>query len=314
MRYYWVFIVGFLIISCESESSIVETDLNNENERLAIYSEGKRLMENKCYVCHNPNVKEAHLIAPALVDIKAVYYMDKEEDFIASFISFIDKPDKTKAKLPEAVEKYGLMPYQRYDKESLRKIALYLYNNQIQEPEWWEGTQKGNLESANIEANEKSYAEIGLHFALSTKQVLGANLMGTIQRKGTLEAVKFCHIAAYPLTDSMAQVHNASIKRISDQPRNPKNAASKEDLPFIEKYKKIISEGKEPESTVIERENDVLFYHPIITNEKCLLCHGKKEDIAADVLTALQNSYPNDQATGYNANDVRGLWKITFNK
>jgi hypothetical protein len=314
MRYYWVFIVGFLIISCESESSIVETDLNNGNERLAIYSEGKRLMENKCYVCHNPNVKEAHLIAPALVDIKALYYMDKEEDFITSFISFIDNPDKTKAKLPEAVEKYGLMPYQRYDKESLRKIALYIYNNQIQEPEWWEGTQKGNVETANIEENEKSYAEIGLHFALSTKQVLGANLMGTIQRKGTLEAVKFCHITAYPLTDSMAQVHNASIKRISDQPRNPKNAASKEDLPFIEKYKKIISEGKEPESTVIERENDVLFYHPIITNEKCLLCHGKKEDIAVDVLTALQNSYPNDQATGYNANDVRGLWKITFNK
>jgi hypothetical protein len=314
MRYYWVFLIGFLIISCESTSSIEEVDTKDEDDRTTLYAEGKRLMENKCYVCHNPNVKEKHLIAPPLVDVKNAYYTETEDDFVKTFISFLNNPDKANSKLPDAVEKYGLMPYQRYDHESLRKIALYMYNNQVQEPEWWEGEQAGEKNSVNDESSEKSYTEKGLEFALSTKQVLGSNLMGTIQREGVLAAVEFCNIAAYPLTDSMAQVHNAQIKRISDQPRNPNNAANTFDLKYIEEYKVMVAKGNEVEPTVLEEESEIVFYHPIITNDKCLLCHGKKENIDKDVLAALQERYPDDQATGYDANQVRGLWKITFEK
>ena len=67
------------------------------------------------------------------------------------------------------------------------------------------------------------YAQRGLKYALTTKAVLGKNLMKTIQKKGTLEAVTFCNKQAYPLTDSMSLVHNAIIKRVTDQPRNPSN-------------------------------------------------------------------------------------------
>ncbi len=302
-----------LLFSCESGTPIEELDLEKAEDRSIVYAEGKRLMENKCYVCHNPKVKEKHLIAPPLVDVKQAYYRDNEADFIEDFINFLNNPDKAKAKLPDAVEKHGLMPYQRYDNESLRKIAIYMYNNQIETPEWWEGEQSGN---AVIENNNTdiSYADIGLEFALTTKQVLGANLMGTIQREGVEAAVDFCHIAAYPLTDSMSQVHQAQIQRISDKPRNPNNAADKNDLVYIQKYKALAQANKEMEPTVIERENDVLFYHPIITNDKCLLCHGPKENIAENVLAALQSRYPADQATGYDANEVRGVWKIIFSK
>lgn len=35
--------------------------------------------------------------------------------------------------------------------------------------------------------------------------------MGTIQKKGTLEALNFCNKKAYPITDSMAKAQNATI-------------------------------------------------------------------------------------------------------
>lgn len=314
MRYIWIIFFSFLMFSCGSDNTTEEIEENQEPDRASLYAEGKRLMENKCYVCHNPNVKEKHLIAPAFVDIKTAYYTSNEDEFVKSITSFVNGPEKDKAKLPEAVEKYGLMPYQRYDGESIRKIALYMYNNKIQEPEWWTGEQKGNEELSNNTNKEKSYEDIGLEFALSTKQVLGSNLMGTIQREGVLAAVDFCNIAAYPLTDSMSKVHNATIKRISDQPRNPNNKAEEKDLQYINKYKSEVASGKEFKSTVVEENDKVTFYHPIITNDKCLLCHGKEENIDNKVLAALQKRYPNDLATGYNANEVRGLWKITFDK
>jgi hypothetical protein len=314
MRYFSILIIAIFIASCGAEDKVeIEIDTQKIN-RSDLYAEGKRLMENKCYVCHNPNVKEKHLIAPPLVDVKSAYYTEDEDKFVASITAFLNGPDKANSKLPAAVEKYGLMPYQRYDSESIRKIALYMYNNKIQEPEWWKGEQKGANELANNSEGEKSYADIGLEFALSTKQVLGANLMGTIQREGVLAAVDFCNTAAYPLTDSMSQVHNATIKRISDKPRNEKNKATKEDLPYLNKYKSAVAHGKEFTPTVIEENNSVTFYHPIITNDKCLLCHGTKENIEKNVLTAIQDRYPNDMATGYNANEVRGLWKISFDK
>ena len=77
---------------------------------------------------------------------------------------------------------------------------------------------------------EKTYADIGLEYALGTKKVLGKNLMESIQKKGTLEALVFCNHRAIPLTDSMSTKFNASIKRVSDNNRNPNNKANKEEL------------------------------------------------------------------------------------
>jgi hypothetical protein len=63
---------------------------------------------------------------------------------------------------------------------------------------------------------------------MKTKQELGKNLMQAIQTKGTAGALEFCNIKALPITDSMSNVLNASIKRVSDLERNPKNKANKE--------------------------------------------------------------------------------------
>ena len=160
-----------------------------------------------------------------------------------------------------------------------------------------------------------NYSKIGLHIASTTKTQLEKHLIKTIQEKGTSEALQFCYINAYPITDSMATVHQASIKRVSDRPRNPINKANKFELENISYFKSILAEGKEIKPIIAEKENNISFYYPIITNNKCLQCHGTPStEIKESTLTKLLNLYPSDRAIGYTENQVRGIWSIQFKK
>ena len=160
-----------------------------------------------------------------------------------------------------------------------------------------------------------AYAERGLKYALSTQAVLGKNLMEAIQKTGTLGALSFCNEKAYPLTDSMAVYHNASIKRVSDKPRNKDNQANFKELEYIETFKQVIVNAEVPNPIVTDSETKVQIYYPILTNAMCLQCHGKPNKlIESGTLKKLAVLYPEDQATGYDLNEVRGIWSVTFDK
>ncbi len=176
-------------------------------------------------------------------------------------------------------------------------------------------TPKSDKKVDTAESHSKDYAEIGSNYAQSTQKELGKNLMAAIQKEGTLGAMEFCNVQAYPLTDSMAVVHKARIKRVSDKPRNPSNQANDEELGYIESFKKTIASGNEVDPIVTEENGQVHFYTPIITNAMCLQCHGKPEEqIQPATMTKLQELYPADEAIGYTENEVRGIWAIVFEK
>lgn len=296
---------------------------------------GKKLMETNCYACHSPKSTEGSRIAPPMVAIKKHYIGEKttKEEFIKSMQKWIQFPTKENAKMFGAVKRFGLMPKQDYPEETIKQISDYIYDNEIEKPEWFEehynkerGKGKGRghgmsnvkgkkrmLQRNNFE--ELPYNERGLKYALSTKAILGKNLMSTIQKKGTLAALKFCNVKAYPLTDSMAIVNNATIKRVSEKPRNAKNLASKIEKGYINLFKENIKLNKESEPIVVESDKNVSFYYPIKTNSMCLQCHGNPTSvIKPNTLAHIKELYPKDLATGYSENQIRGIWSITFNK
>ncbi|WP_369047660.1 DUF3365 domain-containing protein [Tenacibaculum sp. UWU-22] len=287
--------------------------------------EGKKLLETNCFVCHNAKTPHNERIAPPMIAIKA-HYINKntsEEEFTKNFVTFVLKPSNENAKMHGAVKRFGLMPYQKFNESDLKKIANYIYNYQIEEPSWfkehWQSKQgKDYINSGKkISANQvdESAEEIGLKYAMETKKTLGKNLMGAIQKKGTLYALQFCNEKAYKLTDSMATKYNATIKRVSDKPRNPNNTANKEELEIINQYKKIISDNKTIKPITKQIEGRTKFYYPIITNNMCLQCHGTpNKQIKIETLKELANLYPTDQAKGYDINQVRGIWSISFKK
>lgn len=326
MRFSILILAILSFISCDKKEkkSFYESRDGSETATIEISAqEAKKLMENKCYICHNPSSSEKNRIGPPMAAIKAHYMKDSEnrEEFISEFWHFVERPTKEKAKLKGAVKRFGVMPYQKYKEEEIRAIAAYMYDYQIEEPDWfkshWEEKQGEKFEQAgeslSAENESQSIEDVGLSYALSTKKELGKNLMGAIQKEGVIYALEFCNVEAMPITEKMAEKHNATIMRVSDKNRNPANEATSEEVEYINLFQKQINNGEEPEAVVISENGNNRFYYPIVTNDMCLKCHGnvgeQTEQATYDKILEL---YPNDKAIGYDVNEVRGIWRIEF--
>jgi len=314
---------------------------NTENNETEINQEhpGKKLMENNCYVCHNPKTAEENMIAPPMIAVKMHYVSGdtSKEDFIDAMVEWSKKPSEEKSKMPGAVKKFGLMPYQFFPEETIVQIADYMFDNEIEEPEWFDahynqmqgnragmkgkmGQGQGNgsgmmkrNQSGNVE--QPTVKERGMQMAQTTKAELGKNLLGQIQKNGVIAALDFCNLQAMPITDSMATVHKAHINRVTDKPRNPKNKANAVELQYLENLKKQVASGNEVDPIVVEIGNEAEFYYPIVTNSMCLKCHGTPgKELETLTLSKIQELYPKDKAIGYSENEVRGIWSIRFEK
>ena len=153
------------------------------------------------------------------------------------------------------------------------------------------------------------------NYALETKGVLGKNLMNAINTQGTEKAIEFCSTKAIVLTDSMGTAFNATLKRVSDKPRNPINMANENETAFINELKEKVSKGEKMTLKFTESEGKITGYFPIETNAMCLQCHGSKDlDIKPNVHKKIVQLYPKDQATGYKENQIRGIFVVTQNK
>ena len=328
IRTMYKFIILITVLFFFSCNQSKKSDYSKKNTKevtveKATTPSGKKLLETKCFVCHNSSTPNDERVAPPMIAIKAHYIGENtsEEEFTNNFLNFVLNPTKEKAVMRGAVKRFGVMPYQKFEEEDLKKIANYLYNYKIEEPSWfkehWESKQRKSYINSGKKISQKNTKktpeEIGLTYAMETKKTLGKNLMGAIQKKGTLHALQFCNEKAYKLTDSMATKFNASIKRVSDKPRNLNNTANTEELNIIKGYKRIVSNKEEIKPVTKQVGNKTKFYYPIITNSMCLQCHGTPNtQIKPETLKELTLLYPTDKAQGYDVNQVRGIWSITF--
>lgn len=315
------------LLSCKeakkADSKSLETSVETSSDEQAKIHPGKKIIETECYLCHNPKASEVSLIAPPMAAIKK-FYIDStttKDQFIRAMVDWINDPKEEKSKMPDALARFGIMPYQPYPEETIGLIAEYMYDYEIAQPEWFDehfqrehGKSEGKVKGSK-KGIQSDYGDIGLGYALATKAALGKNLMKAIQEKGTDGAVTFCNLRAIELTDSISVMNNAQIKRVSDKPRNPGNKANKEELGHIATFKEQVAAGIEVDPVVVPGNEEVTVYYPITTNTMCLQCHGKpKEQINPSTLATLRKLYPEDMAIGYNVNEVRGIWSVVFDK
>lgn len=175
--------------------------------------------------------------------------------------------------------------------------------------------KKAEKAANEIAMDQKSYQKLGLKYALATKAVLGNNLVNAINKQGTEGALEFCSKKAIELTDSMGSALNVKIKRVSDQNRNPQNVAKTQELEYIKEAKKLITKGEEPKAQIKELEGKIIGYYPILINQMCLQCHGKPEkDISPETLAKIKSIYPEDKATSYELNEIRGIWVVEMDQ
>ncbi|GGP02470.1 hypothetical protein GCM10010992_06980 [Cloacibacterium rupense] len=157
---------------------------------------------------------------------------------------------------------------------------------------------------------EKVLKQKSLNFALETKELLGKNLQEKIKEGGAENALNFCNINAIPLTKSISDKYKTNIKRVSDQPRNQLNTASEKEKKHINLFKERIAKGEELKPELVDNQ----LYVPIVTNAMCLQCHGNIEDNNPLLAAKIKKLYPEDKATGYSENQVRGIFVVDLPK
>ncbi len=96
-----------------------------------------------------------------------------------------------------------------------------------------------------------------------------------------------------------------SINNVSDRPRNPNQAADKNELVAIERFRNNRNQNVYFEPYVNSSgETYYLYARPIWIEKYCLKCHGKKED-APETIRAMYNT-----AYDYKVGDLRGILSI----
>ena len=57
---------------------------------------------------------------------------------------WVKNPSEKNSRMPGALKKFGIMPYQSFPEETVIQIAEYLYDNEIDTPDWFQShTGKG---------------------------------------------------------------------------------------------------------------------------------------------------------------------------
>lgn len=291
------------LVRCSGDEKNKPTDDMSEK--------GYKLVKLQCYTCHSPNVSENRSLAPPFAAIKKYYIKDNTtlEQFTEELTSFVQMPKDENVKIPGAQARYGKMARIMLGDEDLAAIAYYLYNNEIEKPDWYGEEYLNELEQSSADTNMTDI-EKGKKYAISAKQLLSQNLLDAIHSEGIAYAVEFCNEKALPLTNQAAIENKVSIKRVSDKPRNKGNQANDSELEYIMSIKNS-NDKSSAKPKLISKEGKTIAYYPIFTNQLCLNCHGNPDkDIALETKEKINKLYPSDKAIGYKENELRGIWVI----
>jgi len=170
-------------------------------------------------------------------------------------------------------------------------------------------------EKANTELTEQirnGLRKDSQEFLESLKTVL----IKEIQTKGIVSAVSVCSDTAQLLTNDYGIKKGIYIKRVSFKNRNPNNYPDEFETKGLKYFEELKSQNKLNQNSeyyeVIKTDGikNARFLKPIIIQAPCLNCHGDVENFNTEVKTILLNKYPEDKATGYKVDNLRGAVSI----
>jgi hypothetical protein len=157
--------------------------------------------------------------------------------------------------------------------------------------------------------------EIGAQASQALQKQLGGALMKALREGGPAAAVAVCADTAQVLTARIARdlnVPGLRLKRASLHLRNAENRPDSLETLVLRDFTATLARGEKPEPR-LEREGDrYRYFAPIETRGFCLQCHGPPEGLADGVPAILAERYPDDQATGHAAGDLRGIVGVTI--
>ena len=146
-------------------------------------------------------------------------------------------------------------------------------------------------------------------------QTLKQELQAGMQEGGPINAISVCNLSAPAIANTYSVSRGWDVGRTSLKVRNPANAPDAWERSVLESFEERKAAGEAPakmEHYEVVREDGVKqlrYMKAIPTAQLCLACHG--ESVDSITRTRLEKLYPDDQALGYKAGDIRGAFSIS---
>lgn len=170
---------------------------------------------------------------------------------------------------------------------------------------------------------ERSLSSVQEEALISRARNASQTLMSTlqtqlklaIQNEGAVGAVKTCSVISPAIARKVGEESGLQIQRVSFKNRNPQGKPDAFESEQLHKWAKeqasLSAQVKDQAAYEVVKENDKLHFRymqPIRIQQACLQCHG--QSVTPQVKNAIQENYPEDLATGYALNDLRGAVSV----
>ncbi len=158
------------------------------------------------------------------------------------------------------------------------------------------------LQPTDMTATQKAQQEL----VATATNAMAAELLGELHAAldsgGGPAGIQACREKAPQIAASVSQQFGVKIGRTSHRLRSPNNT------PPAWAESQIAERVAEP-TFLAGSGGELAALLPIRLRAECEMCHGSIESIAEDVQRAIATFYPNDQAVGFVAGDLRGwIW------
>jgi hypothetical protein len=160
--------------------------------------------------------------------------------------------------------------------------------------------------ASGIASTQETSPERGAELLAPLKKNLQLALMTGMQ-KGAVNAISVCKDQAPAIADSLF-VDDVRIGRTSHRLRNPANTAPEWVDAVLKTY--LEDESNRSSRVVPLANNREGYVEPIMTKPLCLACHG--ETLAPDIAAQIERMYPEDEATGFKVDELRGVYWVEY--
>ncbi len=123
--------------------------------------------------------------------------------------------------------------------------------------------------------------------------------------EGPVAAIGACNTKAPGIADAHSQA-GVTVGRASHRLRNPANTAPDWVQPILDAY--VADEANRAPRSVALSDGRAGYVEPILVQPLCVTCHGAT--LAPEVAARIEQLYPDDQATGFEVGDLRGVWWV----
>jgi hypothetical protein len=144
-------------------------------------------------------------------------------------------------------------------------------------------------------------------------QQLIAENKKAVQEGGPESAIKVCKDIAPKMAGDISRQQGWKLTRVSLKVRNPMlGTPDAWEQKTLKQFEARLAKGEKPETLeaaeIVKESNGKSFRYMkgIVLQPGCVACHGKQEEIPANVQARLAEDYPHDKATGYAPGELRG--------